>query len=104
MLSSESLLLALNSGCLNSQAYRNQHGCFVPWQDLHLITYTRTIWRLSAVLVVVSHLVKIIFIELSDEACKVAVFEVFGQDRFGESFILRRVFLSAVGFPAFPWF
>lgn len=43
---------------------------------------------MSAIFVVVSHLVEVIFIELADKAGKVAVLEVFGQDRLCEAFVL----------------
>ena len=40
--------------------------------------------------IVVSHFVEIILVELAHEAGKVAVFEMFGKDGFGKSFILDR--------------
>ena len=38
-----------------------------------------------------SDFVEVILVQLADEAREVAVFEMFGQDGFGESLILRRV-------------
>lgn len=46
--------------------------------------------------VVVSHLVEVILVELAHEAGEVAVFEVFGKDRLGESFVLRRESARAI--------
>ena len=40
--------------------------------------------------IVVSHLVEVILVELAHKAGEVAVFEMFGKDRLGEPFILRR--------------
>ena len=47
-------------------------------------------------LIIVSHLVEVIFVKLAHEAGEVAVFEMFGQNRLGESFILRKVSARAV--------
>ena len=44
-----------------------------------------------------SHLVKVILVELSNEAGKVAVFEVFGKDGFGESFVLPKIMNNSIG-------
>lgn len=51
-------------------------------------TYACAIWRLSRILIIVSNLVKVIFVQLSDETRKVAVFEVLGQDVLGKLFVL----------------
>ena len=45
---------------------------------------------MSALFIVMSHLVEVILVELAHEAGKIAMLEVFGQDRLGEPFILRR--------------
>lgn len=44
---------------------------------------------MDSLFVAVSDLVEIVLVELADEARKVAVFEVFGKDLFGECFVLR---------------
>jgi len=41
-------------------------------------TYVLPVWRLSIFLIVLSHLVEVIFVQLTYKAGKVAVFEVFG--------------------------
>ena len=63
------------------------------------LTYPSTIGGLPAILIVVSHFVEVVFIQLADEAGKIAVFEVFGQDGFGESLVLRGRW-SVIRFPA----
>ena len=45
---------------------------------------------MAIVFVVVSYLVEIILVELADKACEVAVFEMFGEYRLGESLVLHR--------------
>ena len=85
MLSSESLLLALNSGCLNSHAYSESAS---KTKSKCSIAYTSAIRRLATLLIVVPHFVKIIFVQLADKAGEVAVLEVFRQDRLCELFIL----------------
>ena len=81
------MLFALNSGCLNSQActllglsggQRGKSQAY-PW----------TIGRLPTLLIVVPDLVEVILVQLADETSEVAVFEMLGQDGFGESLILR---------------
>ena len=52
------------------------------------ITYTRSIWRVSAVLVIVSHFVEVILVELADETREVAVLEMLGQNRLCKSLVL----------------
>lgn len=52
-------------------------------------TYPRSIWRLTALLIIVTDFVKIVFIQLADKTRKIAVLEMFGQDGFGKSFVLR---------------
>lgn len=90
MLSNESLLFALNSGCLNSHAWIHMILSASPViSTLMAATYTGTVWRMSTLLIVVSHFVKVVFIQLPDEARKVTVLEMFRKDGFGESFILR---------------
>ena len=44
---------------------------------------------MSTLFIIVSHLVEIVLVELAHEAGEIAVFEMFGQDGLGESFILR---------------
>lgn len=46
--------------------------------------------------IVVSHLVEVILVELAHEAGEVAMFEMFGKDRLGEPFVLRRKSARAV--------
>ncbi len=77
MLSNESLLFALNSGCLNSQAYKCQESAIA---DVGGSAYTGSVRRMPAFFVVVSNLVEIVLVELSNEACKIAMLEVFGED------------------------
>ena len=87
MLSSESLLFALKSGCLNSHAYQAS----AKEQQVEgppLLTHPNTVRRMPALFGVLSDLVEVIFVELSDETGKIAVFEVFRQDGLGESLIL----------------
>lgn len=50
--------------------------------------YRCAVWRLS-VLVIMPDFVEVVFIKLPYKAGKVAVLEVFGQNRLGEPFILR---------------
>lgn len=47
--------------------------------------------------IIVSHLVEVILVELAHEAGEVAMFEMFGKDRLGEPFILRRESARAIG-------
>ena len=68
-----------------------------PYYDIASITYTGPIRRLSAILVVVSHFVEVILVELPDEAREVAVLEMFRQDGLGEPFILRTRSISRWG-------
>lgn len=76
MLSRESLLFALNSGCLNS------HACTLLGLSGGLRgksrAYPWTIRRLPALLIVVPDLVEVILVQLADETGEVAVFEMFG--------------------------
>ena len=44
---------------------------------------------MPTLLVIMSYLVEVIFVKLAHEAGEVAMFEVFGQYRLGEPFILR---------------
>lgn len=76
MLSSESLLLALNSGCLNSHACASQSQTDRV-QPHH--TNPWSIWRLPILLVIVPHFVKVVLVELSDETGEIAVLEVFRE-------------------------
>lgn len=88
MLSNESLLFALNSGCLNSQACECQGSRL---QTLWRSAYTGSVRRMPRLFVIVSHLVEIVLVKLSNEAGEIAMLEVFGKDRLGESFILHDV-------------
>ena len=54
-------------------------------------SYTRAIRRLAGLLIIVTHFVEIVFVELSDEAGEIAVLEVLGEDVFGESLILAPI-------------
>ena len=45
---------------------------------------------MTPLFIVMPDLVEIILVELSNETCKVAVLEMFGQYRLGESFILQK--------------
>jgi hypothetical protein len=47
-----------------------------------------TVGRWSIVFIVLSDLVEVIFVQLSNEASKVAVLEMFRQNQFCEFFIL----------------
>lgn len=85
MLSNESLLLALNSGCLNSQAFLVSR-CNLSWGVK--VTNIWPVRRLPCFLIILAHFVKVVFVELADETGKVAVFEVFWEDGFGEFFAL----------------
>lgn len=46
---------------------------------------------MAALLVVVPHFVEVIFVQLAYKACEIAMLEVFRQDGFGESLVLRSV-------------
>ena len=48
-----------------------------------------TIWRMSALFIVVSHLVEVILVELANKTRKIAVLEMLREDGFCESFILE---------------
>jgi hypothetical protein len=92
MLSSESLLLARNSGCLNSHACDNMRSdranrdlrVTESWRYAQtgkgavgdLRPYILAIRRLAAFFVVLSNLVEVILIELAHETGKVAMLEV----------------------------
>lgn len=93
MLSNESLLLALNSGCLNSQAFLVSR-CNQSWGVE--VTNIRPVRRLPCFFIVLAHFVEVVLVELADETGKVAVFEVFGENGFGEFFALQHQ-QSAVG-------
>lgn len=45
--------------------------------------------RLPRFFIVLAHFVKVVFVELAYETGEVAVFEVFGEDGFGEFFALQ---------------
>jgi hypothetical protein len=47
-----------------------------------------SVGRCPALFIVLAHFVKVIFVQLADEAGKVAVFEMFGKDGFGEFLVL----------------
>ena len=47
-----------------------------------------SVWRWGAVFVILSDLMEVILIQLSDEASKIAVLEMLGQDVLGEFLIL----------------
>lgn len=75
MLSSESLLFALNSGCLNS------HACspsVIKADGRCVFAYTGSVRRLPCVLVVVSYFVEVVFVQLTDKAREVAMLEMLG--------------------------
>jgi len=46
---------------------------------------------MAALLVIVSHFMEVIFVQLAYEACEIAMLEVFRQDGFGEPLVLRDV-------------
>lgn len=84
MLSRESLLLAWNSGCLNSHAcefvitsLRIRHGGKKRDDRFGRRTYTRSVGIDTIILVILANLVEIVFIQLPNERCEIAVFEVF---------------------------
>ncbi len=87
MLSNDSLLFALNSGCLNSHAYFIQ---LYGISTTEVSTHPRSVWRLSAFFVVMSDLVEVILVKLADEACKVAVLEVLWKNGLGEPLVLTQ--------------
>jgi hypothetical protein len=75
MLSRESLLFALNSGCLNSHACYPRLVCnsyLLGWG-----TDIGAIRRWGIIFVILSNLVEVIFIQLSNEAGEIAMLEVF---------------------------
>ena len=92
MLSSESLLLARNSGCLNSHACDNMRSdranadlkVTESWRYSQtgrgavrdLRPYILAIRRLAAFFVVLSNLVEVVLVELAHETGKVAMLEV----------------------------
>jgi hypothetical protein len=91
MLSRLSFLSALNSGCRNSHAcHANcQHAPLLPrGHPMGTTTYISSIWRLAALLVM-PDFVEIVLVQLTDETRKVAVLEVFWEDRLGELLILQ---------------
>ena len=53
------------------------------------VTNIRPVRRLPCFFIVLAHFVKIVLVELADETGEVAVFEVFGEDGFGEFFALQ---------------
>ena len=86
MLSKESLLLALNFGCLNSQAYicqLSQNLLTGPHR-----TDACSIRRMAAFFIVMSDLMEVIFVKLTNETSEIAVFEVLWEDGLGEAFVL----------------
>lgn len=89
MLSSESLLLALNSGCLNSQAWAESEAKANSASNGP--TYPGSVRRLATLLVVVPDFVEVIFIQLSHKAGKIAMFEVFRKNGLGEALVLTGV-------------
>jgi hypothetical protein len=90
MLSSESLLLALNSGCLNSHAYRpGSVTSFCLSSVFPGVTDIGSIRRLSRLFVILAYFVKVILVQLSNETRKIAVFKVLREDGLGEFFALQ---------------
>ena len=85
MLSKDSLLFALNSGCLNSHAYIVQPGRVGAAE---VSTYPGAVRRLSVLFITVPNLVEVVLVQLADEACKIAMLEVLRKNGLGESFIL----------------
>lgn len=53
-----------------------------------LLSYSRSIWRLPSIFIVVSHFMEVVFIQLADKAGEIAMFEMFRQDGLGKSFVL----------------
>lgn len=87
MLSSASLLFALKSGCLNSQACGGRQ---YMWRcRKKSATHPCSVRRLSVLFVVVPHFVKVIFVQLSNKTGKIAVLEMLWQYVFREFFILQ---------------
>jgi len=56
--------------------------------DAHCYTHACTIWRLPVLLIVVSHFVEIVLVQLSDERGEITVLEVLRQDMLGKLLIL----------------
>lgn len=54
------------------------------------VAYILTVWRLSILLIVLPDLVEVIFVELTYETRKVAVFKMFWQDGFGKFLALQQ--------------
>ena len=52
-------------------------------------SYIRAIRRLSAFLIILTDFVEVVFIQLSNETRKIAVFEMFREDEFGELLALQ---------------
>ena len=51
-------------------------------------THACSVRRLSILFIVVSDFVEVVLVELANEAGKIAMLEVFREDRFGEALIL----------------
>lgn len=63
-----------------------------------IATYPCTVWRCTPLLIVVSHFVEVILVELANKTGEVAVLEVFRQDVFREALVLCDV----LGLPGLP--
>ena len=59
-------------------------------------TYTRPIRINAVILVILADLVEIVFIQLPNKRCEIAVFEVFWEDEFCEFLVLWGVALAAL--------
>lgn len=55
-----------------------------------MVSYIRTIRRLSIFLVILANFVKVVFIQLPDETRKIAVLEMPGKNGLCEFFALRK--------------
>lgn len=86
MLSRASLLFALKSGCLNSQAYDIHQ--LLQDRSRDAIAYPCPVGRLAALFVIVADLVKIILVQLAHKTGEVAVLEMFGQNMLCEFLVL----------------
>jgi hypothetical protein len=64
---------------------------------VHMVTYSWAIWRCSIFFIVMSHFVKVIFVQLSHETGEVAMLEMFGEYRLGKAFILLRISAASPG-------
>lgn len=61
-----------------------------------LKTYTRPIRIYAIILVILADLVKIVFIQLPNKRCEIAVFEMLWEDKFCEFLVLWGLVLAVL--------